>query len=129
MCIEIPLEQKAMNAPGLPDSKWKFAFTDPAKNQPSTKWSKGLRLLPPNGRRYCSIDRAISHNPSFAGTFDPGTFYKFVGLPAPNIETDESDDVPLQIQSPIRKSRAYSSKKVVGARCYSRFTNCSFYWG
>jgi len=128
MCLKLPLERKAQHAPGLPSSEWKFAFIDPKKNQPATQSFKGLRLLAPNGRRYCSIDRAESHNRSFVGSFDAGLFYRYVGL-ADAVDTSKSSNRPNQSQAIVKKPRIYSEKKKVDARCYARYINGAYYWG
>jgi hypothetical protein len=128
MCFEIPLDQKAQHAPGLPSRKWRFAFIDPRKNLPSIQSFKGLLLLAPNGRRYRTIARAESHNRSFAGTFDSGVFYAFVGL-ADAIDGDKSLGSTNQSPGSKKKRRTYSRKKEVDARCLARYVNGQFYWG
>jgi hypothetical protein len=79
---------------------------------------------------FFSVERAMRlyRTDSKKSLFDPTIFYKFVGLSG---ET-EADDKKINAQpakNVAKSKRVLSSKKILRARVFARFTNGEFYWG
>jgi hypothetical protein len=129
MCLKVTDKDKAQAAPGFPDG-WTFLFRNPPeKHDPVADSHKGLLLLTTNSRRYKTVHRAKTHQPTKLENVDPAGFYAHVGL-GDGVDADEGSlAAPTVDNTDDRKPRGLSAKIEVNSRCYSRFANGQWYWG
>jgi hypothetical protein len=148
MCCDVPLALKAERAPGLPNSI-KFIFLDPTQDKVSeaSDNNAGLRFMTEKGRLYRSLEMFTVYRQRY----DAEVFCKFVGVHK-NTESLQKAQLDIRDLAVVQTFSAgvdagatsnaeefadqidttqhdWSDKKIVGARCYARWSNGEFFWG